>query len=62
MLIHQADEALKNVLLPNIEKDITFERQIDREFWEAKIKENYVLQQEKIKNTEKLVHYTRIRI
>lgn len=57
LLIHQADEALKNVLLPSIEKDITFERQIDREFWEAKIKENYVLQQEKIKNTEKLVHY-----
>lgn len=57
LYIHQADEALKNVLLPDIEREINFERPIDREFWEAKIKENDILQQEKIKNNEKLVHY-----
>lgn len=55
--IQQADEALKSALLPNVERNINFERQIDREFWEAKIKENHVLHQEKIKNTERLVHY-----
>lgn len=55
--IYQADEALKNALLPDSEREIIFERQIDREFWEAKIKENNVLQQEKLKNNEQLVHY-----
>lgn len=55
--VHQLDESLKNQLLPGIEREIIFERQLDREFWQAKIKENKILEQEKIKTNEKLVHY-----
>jgi energy-coupling factor transporter ATP-binding protein EcfA2 len=57
LLIHQADEALKNDLLPDIEREITFERDIDCGFWEEKIKANEIVQKEKINKAEKLVHY-----
>ncbi|MDT3402268.1 nSTAND3 domain-containing NTPase [Mucilaginibacter terrae] len=57
LTIHQADINLKNSLMPDVERDIQFERQIDRAFWETKIKENDVLKQEKLKNKEKLIHY-----
>lgn len=57
LAIHKADEALKKDLLPDVEKEIIFERQIDRDFWEEKIKANDVLEKEKIKNSEKLIHY-----
>ena len=57
MRIYQADQALKNVLLPGVERGIRFERPIDREFWEAKIDENAILEKEKIKNIERLTHY-----
>ncbi len=55
--IKQMDEALKKVLLPGIDQKINFERSIDREFWEIKIKENDLLQQEKTKNIENQIHY-----
>ena len=55
--IHQADEELKKSLLPETEIEIPFERQIDREFWETKIKRNDVLEKEKLKNAKKLRHY-----
>lgn len=57
--IYQADEELKKALLPEIDVDIPFQRQIDREFWETKIKRNNLLQKEKVKNTKKLRYYYR---